>query len=285
MTGVLLVAIFVDEAGVKAGACALRNLHDEGILTLYASAVVARRAKGGGLEIRTPIAEGEGSSAPAVGAAVGALVSLLGGPVTAAARTTSSGLLGPVRDLAEAGLDAEFLEQVSRDLRAGGGAVVAQVEEERQLPIDTCLAAMGGRVFRHRLAGSLVEERLVEEVVALRLDLAAVCAEQSDKEHTTSARAALRTRAAELRRAIGRARAIAGALRREGAAKVLVLGAQAARLEGEARARVVDRAARVRAGLDARATRLDRVVEGGAREGPASRRAPASVSGRRNDGH
>jgi uncharacterized membrane protein len=283
--GVLLVAVFVDEAGAKAGVCALRNLHAEGILTLYASAVVARRAKGGGLEIRTPIAEGEGSSAPAVGAAVGALVSLLGGPVTAAARTTPSGLLGPVRDLAEAGLDAEFLDQVSRDLRPGQGAVVAQVEEERQLPMDTCLAAMGGHAFRHRLAGSLAEERLVEEVVALRLDLAGIRAEQSDMEHTTSARAALRTRAAELRRAIGRARAIAGALRREGAAKVLVLGAQAARLEGEARIRVVDRAARVRAGLDARATRLDRVVEGGARAGPASRRAPASVSGRRNDGH
>ena len=131
--GVLLVAIFEDEAGAKAGACALRDLHAEGILTLYASAVVARRAKGGGLEIRRPIAEGEGLSAPAVGAAVGALVSLLGGPVTAAARTTPSGLLGPVRDLAEAGLDAEFLEQVSRDLRpgqwsgrrAGGGGAAA----------------------------------------------------------------------------------------------------------------------------------------------------------------
>ena len=87
--------------------------------------------------------------------------------MTAAARTTPSGLLGPICDLAEAGLDAEFLEQFVARAEAERGAVVAQVEEERQLPIDTRIAAMGGRVFRHRLAGSLVEERLVEEVVAL----------------------------------------------------------------------------------------------------------------------
>jgi uncharacterized membrane protein len=262
--GMLLVATFEDEAGANAGACVLRKLHARGVLTLYASAIVARRAKGGGLEIRTPIAKGDGVSAPAVGAAVGALVSLLGGPVTAAARTTPAGLVGPICDLAEAGLDAEFLEQLSRQLRPSRGAVVAQVEEERQLPIDTFIASMGGRVFRHRLAGSLVEERLVAEVVALRKDLIKVRAEGGDMEHITAARAVLRTRSADLKRALERARAMAETLRREGAAKVSVLRAQAAMLKGEARTAVEDRAAGVRARLEARAARLDRAVESGA---------------------
>jgi uncharacterized membrane protein len=265
---VLLVAVFDNEAGATTGAHALGALHAEGILTHYASAIVARRAKGGGLEIRTPIAKGEGVSAPAVGAALAALVSLLGGPATAVARTAPSSLVGPVRDLVEAGLGAEFLEEVSRDLRPGQGAVVGQVEEERQLPTDIRLAALGGRVFRHRLTGSLAEERLMQDVAALRGDLARIEAERNDMEHTAAIRAALRSRAAELRRALKRAQTLAGALRREGAAKALVLRAQAARLDGEARTTIEDRAARVRAGLEARAARLDRVVEHGARPEP-----------------
>jgi uncharacterized membrane protein len=273
----LLVVVFRDTAGANAGADALRALHAEGSLTLYAVALVARRAQGGGLEVLAPIAEGEGSSAPAVGAAVGALVALLGGPVTAAARTAVAGLVGPVRDLEEAGLDGGFLERVSRDLRPGGGAAVAQVEEDRQLVLDARLTALGGRVLRHRLSGSVAEERLMQDVAALRGALARIEAERNDVEHTASARAARRTRVAELKRLLRSAQAIAAALRREGAAKVEVLRAQAARLEGDARAAVENRASRVRAGLEARAARLDRVVEGGARAEPG-------VEGRRKRG-
>jgi uncharacterized membrane protein len=260
----LLVVVFGDAAGAKAGADALRALHADGTLTLYAVAVVARRAKGGGLEVVSPIAEGEGSSAPAVGAAVGALVSLLGGPVTAAARTAVAGLVGPVRDLAAAGLDGGFFERVARDLKPGGGAAVAQVEEEedRQLALDARLIALGGRVLRHRLSGSIAEERLMQDVAALRGDLARTEAGRDDVEHTASARAARRAQAADLKRALRSAQAVAAALRREGAAKVEVLRAQAARLEGDARAAVENRAARMRAGMEARAARLDSVVEG-----------------------
>jgi uncharacterized membrane protein len=275
---VLLVVVFDDETGADAGADALRALHTEGGLTLYAVSVVARRAKGGGLEVRAPMARGEGASAPAVGAAVGALVSLLGGPLTAAARTAECGLVGPVRDLAAAGLDAGFLEQISRDLRPGGGAAVAQVEDEDgQLVLDARLGALGGRVLRHRLAGSLAEERLMQDLAALRGDLARIEAVRNNEEHAAAAKAARRTRTAELKRALKRAQDIAVALRREGAAKVEVLRAQAARLEGDARAAVENRASRVRAGLEARAARLDRVVEGGARAEPG-------VEGRRKRG-
>jgi hypothetical protein len=146
---------------------------------------------------------------------------------------------------------------------------VAQVEDEDgQLVLDARLGALGGRVLRHRLAGSLAEERLMQDVAALRGDLARIEAVRNKEEHAAAAKAARRTRTAELRRALKRAQDIAAALRREGAAKVEVLRAQAARLEGDARAAVEHRAARVRAGLEARAARLDRVVEGAARAEP-----------------
>jgi uncharacterized membrane protein len=259
--GSLLVAVFANETDARTGAGILRSLHDDGTLTLYASAIVAREPRGAGLVVREPVAEGAGVAAPAVGAAIGALVSLLGGPLTAVTRTVASGLVGAVRDLGEAGFDAAFLEQVSHGLKAGGGAVVAEVEEERQVPLDAQILTRGGHVFRHRLAGALAEERIAREVAALRSELASLQAEQGEAEHAGAQRPVLQARTFEMRQALQRAQAQAEALRREGAAKVLILRAQAAKLEAAARIAIEHRAATVRAGLENRAARLDRITE------------------------
>jgi uncharacterized membrane protein len=259
--GTLLVAAFDDEGGAHAGAHALRALHAEGVVTLYALAVVARGARGGGVAVREPMAEGTGAAAPVVGAAVGALVALLGGPLAAVGRTVDGALVGAVRDLAEAGLDGGFLERVSRRLRPGGGAVLGHVEEGGPLPIDSCVAALGGRVLRHGIVGAAPEERIVHEVAALRAALAGLRGDRPGVEAPAAVWTLQRTRAAELRRALARAEALARALRREAAAKVAVLRAQAAGLDGAARPAVEDRAGAVRAALEARAARLDRLVE------------------------
>jgi len=259
--GALLVAVFDDEAGARAGARALRALHAEGIVTLYARAIVLREPRGRGLTVREPMAQGDGAAAPAVGAAVSALVSLLGGPVTAVARTVESGLVGAVRDLAEAGIDAGFLELVSRCLRPGSAAVVADAEEESVLPLEARMAALGGRVLRHGLAGMTPEERVMREVAVLRRVLAGLRDEPGRMANAVTTRAVQRTRATELLRLLERAEAVADALRREAAAKIVVLRAQAARLEGDARSVVERRAGEVRAELEARASRLDRLVE------------------------
>ena len=262
--GSLLIAVFANGAGARAGAAILQALHDDGTLTLYASAIVARKQRVAGLVVREPVANGAGAAAPAVGAAIGALVSLLGGPLTAVTRTVASGLVGAVRDLGEAGFDATFLEQVSHGLQAGGGAVVAEVEEERQLPLDARILARGGRVFRHRLAGALAEERIAREAAALRTELASLQSEWGGAEHAGAQLPVWQARTLELRQVLQRAEMQAEALRREGAAKVLVLRAQAAKHDAAARIAIEHRAARVRAGLETRAARLDRITESAA---------------------
>ena len=70
-----------------------------------------------------------------------------------------------------------------------------------------------------------------------------------------------RDRLRELRWVLDRTRARAQALRREGMAKVTVIRAQAAALEGEARQAVEHRAASVMASFQARAARLDDVAD------------------------
>jgi hypothetical protein len=76
-----------------------------------------------------------------------------------------------VRDLDEAGLDAGFLQRISKRLRASGGAVVAEVEEQHQMPVDTRILALGGHISRYRLLRSLSEERTVRELSALTGEL------------------------------------------------------------------------------------------------------------------
>src|ERR1700712_3813901 len=106
--GALLVATFDDEAGAGAAIRILRDLHADGTLTLYAVAVVGHGEGTMGLTVRAATESHAAAAAPAVGAAVGALVTLLGGALTLASRSVNSGLIGAVRDLDEAGLDAGF---------------------------------------------------------------------------------------------------------------------------------------------------------------------------------
>jgi len=272
----LLVVVFDDEAGARGGADILRGLHAAGTLTLYALAIVAPDPRAAGLVAREPVEEGMGPAAPAVGAAVGALVSLLGGPLALASHTVASGLVGAVRDLDQAGLDAEFLEQVSRGLHAGGAAVVAEIDEERQLPFEAPAIAQGGRVFRHRLAGALPEDQALRRVAALRSEVARLREERAEPEHADAKRAVRQARSRELRRAERRARSLADAIRRESAAKIAVLQAQAARLAGAARTTVERRAAMVQAALEARAARLELTTAGSVRSASATNRSAPS---------
>ena len=83
----LLVAFFHDGARAGEGARLLRALDAEGALSLYAAAAVVRPPmRGAGVVAREPVHAGGGSAAaPAVGAAVGALMDLVLAPPVAAA--------------------------------------------------------------------------------------------------------------------------------------------------------------------------------------------------------
>src|SRR5271166_1351945 len=133
--GVLVIILLDEEAAIASAIKALRALHRQGILTLYSIAALARQG-GIGPVLREPVGRYEAPAAPSVGAAVGTLLSVLEGPLHAATKV---------------GVDAAFLEQVSRDLKIGGGAIVAEIDESQLLALESFAIAQGARVFRHRL--------------------------------------------------------------------------------------------------------------------------------------
>lgn len=256
----LVVAAFKDASGAQAGAEILRVLHQEGTITLYGLAIVTRGAQGDGLVASEPLPEGTSPAAPALAVAVAGLVLLLGGPMQAAARTLRTGLVTTVRDLEEASVDAAFLERIEREQSFGGSAVLAEVEHGQRTPLDGLLIACRGRVLWHRLSESAIEHRIFHEIMTLQEELMRLRSETQKAMPAWLKQGTLRAQAKELRVATRHALAFATSLRRESAARVAVLRAQAEALEGDTRLAVQRRAAAVQTALDHRAARLEQAA-------------------------
>lgn len=265
--GVLVSSLFDNEARARSGLAVLAALHAEGVLSVYAAASLARPGRssrvapvGAGRIRLQPAALGEIAASPAVAAALGALLSLTAGPLALAMSSVPATLIGTVRDLDEAGVDAAFLERVVHRLLSGGACVLAEVAEEHEMALDAPMVAQGGRVFRRSLdRAPPAEERLLREIGALRAELADVVSGSAREKASMDAAIAAqarRLRECALRHAIERAISLADALRREASAKVAVLRGQASRLHGPRCATVTDRAAAVRAALEARVSTL-----------------------------
>ena len=96
----MLIAIFDNETAADAGMHALRKLHAEGDITLYATGVIVKDASGK-LSVRE--SAGQGPVGTGVGLAVGSLIGLLGGPVGVVVGAATGTMLGAVRDFWMAG--------------------------------------------------------------------------------------------------------------------------------------------------------------------------------------
>jgi uncharacterized membrane protein len=163
----MLVAVFDTETAAFEGLDALRDLHRDGDITLYASAVIVKD-KSGQLSIKQAVDAGPIGSA--VGLLTGSLIGILGGPAGWAVGASLGGFTGFLFDLDQSGIGAAFLDDVSKTLTAGKAAVLAEVEESWTTPVDARLHARGGIVFR-RLRSEVVEDQIVRETAAFEADL------------------------------------------------------------------------------------------------------------------
>ena len=122
----MLVVVFDSETAADAGSHALRKLHDEGDITLYAMAVIARDSTG---KVSVKEAADRAVSGAGVGLAVGALVGLMAGPAGLAIGAVTGTLAGAIRDFWVAGVDLDFVEEAENMLLPGKVALVAEVDE------------------------------------------------------------------------------------------------------------------------------------------------------------
>jgi uncharacterized membrane protein len=163
----MLVAVFDSESAAYEGLTALKDLHKNRDITLYATAVIAKDQSG---VVREKQVADEGPIGAALGLLTGSLVGVLGGPVGLAVGASAGTLTGWIFDLAKSGIDLGFLDEVIQALSPGKAAVLAEVEETWVTPVNTKLAKLGGLVFR-RLRSEVVEDQLARESAAFNAEL------------------------------------------------------------------------------------------------------------------
>jgi uncharacterized membrane protein len=178
--------VFPDEDKAHEGVRAFEELHQEDTLTVYAGALVVKDAAG---NVAVKEKRRKGPFRAAAGALLGGLVGLIGGPPVAALGAAAGGLMGGWRDALDLGGGLDFVEAVSRELTPGKSAILAEVEEDSVMPLDSRMEALGGVVHRAS-RDDFEDERIRREAEARRANFAQLEAEraQAEQERRRSSR-------------------------------------------------------------------------------------------------
>jgi uncharacterized membrane protein len=266
MNRVIFVGFDTEQKAYE-GNRALHDLHRDGTLTLYNDAVVVKEPGGRVAVRRAPEAEPVGTLG---GMLTGGLIGLLGGPVGAAVGFGAGTLIGAAFDLTKEGLDRDFVEDVGARLAPGRAAVIAEIDEQWQVPLDTRMEALGGNVVQ-RTQMQIEDAYLEREIEAAQKELAILEAETvADVKATQTEKA--RKRAEKLQAKIdvaqrkvqekeGELARKLQSVKEEGDQKIAVLEAQKATATAESTAALNRRLADVRTDYQRRTKRLQEALD------------------------
>jgi uncharacterized membrane protein len=171
----MLVVVFDNETKAYEGKKALLQLDNEGSISVYGYAVVAKNSDG-----TASIKQGDDSGplGTLAGTSLGSLIGVLFGPVGLAVGATAGFAGGASFDILNAGVGEDYIDDVSKALLPRTVAVVAEIEEDWTTPVDTRMESIGGIVFRRALSD--VKHQVHEEnIAAMKADMAQLKAENA----------------------------------------------------------------------------------------------------------
>jgi uncharacterized membrane protein len=240
----MLVVVFENELKAYDGSRALKALDSEGSISVHSEAVVKKNDDG------TITIKQEGDDFPirtVGGTAVGSLIGLLGGPIGVAVGAVGGTLVGGAWDINRAGVNADFLKEVSAKLTAGKWAIVAEISEDWVTPVDTQMEALGGTVFR-TARSSFEHEQYKRDVAAIKADIAQLKAEQAKSRADQKAKlqAKIDNLNKKLQSKLEQAKQRSEQQQKEAKAKVDALEKKAAKAKGEAKAKIEARIAEIK---------------------------------------
>ena len=160
---------FADSSKAYQAFTEIKNLSTAGALQLKSGAIVVRDTEGK-LSFPDGVDQVTGTGF-AGGGLIGMLVGILGGPLGMLLGWGSGALIGGVLDAGRASATNEVLGEFSQALPVDSTAVIAEVVEPSELPLDDVVSKLGGTIVR----------RPVSEVVA-ELEAAEAAAEAAQAE-------------------------------------------------------------------------------------------------------
>jgi uncharacterized membrane protein len=259
----MLVTIFNEPYRAHDACTALKQMHDEGGITIYSLAVVVQSRQG---KISFKDVSDERSLGLAATPATSGLVRLLGAPLRIAAKASAGNLSDVLIDYLNVGVSIDFLDQVSKHMAPGKAAVVAEVDEDWAFPVDIRMEALGGVVIRR--ARTEVEDLQFErDISMLRADIAGLkaAAARAARDARAQIEARIHVAQSELQALQVRANAKSDDLKREADFKIRsVMGQAAALAQGTIRSRLEQRIADLKAEyarVSARLSKVERLAE------------------------
>ena len=162
MANRVIVAVFPTQNQAYDAAAQMQRLADDEIITLKRGAIATKDVKG---NLTIPDSKHVGSAWGLLGGGlIGGLLGVMLGPVGVAAGAAASaaatgaavgavtgGTLGTVADLAEFGMNEDFIDDVATQLYPGDSALIVEVGEGSTEPTDRAVLMYGGRIYRTEL--------------------------------------------------------------------------------------------------------------------------------------
>ncbi len=250
----MLVVVFDNEPSTYEGSRALKQLDAEGSITIHAEAVIKKDANG---KVSVMQVDDDFPVRTVGGTAIGSLVGLLGGPIGLGIGAVAGALAGSIGDLYVAGVNADFLDDVSAVLTPGKSAVITDISEEWVTPVDSRMEAVGGVVFRTPKS-TVEDDQRARDVAELKEEIAQLKAEHAEARAERKAKLQARIDAlnTKLQEKLDQAKQRSEQIKGETEAKVQALQKRAAKAQGDARQAFDARVAQIRGEYEERSRRL-----------------------------
>lgn len=215
---------------------ALKELDQEGSISIYAEAVIQKNADG---TITTKESVPDFPFRTVTGTVVGAMVGLLGGPAGVAIGAMAGTLAGGYRDLYLVEVGADFVDDVAATLQPGKSAVIADISEEWVTPVDIRMEALGAKVLRSPKKSVEAEQR-AREIAALRAEIEQTKAElaQAHADRKAKLQAKIDRLNAKLDAKLEQAKKRSEQIKNETDAKVQALKKKAEKARGDVKTRL-----------------------------------------------
>ena len=148
-TANVVVVQFKQDPEVYEAFTRLKELDSQGQLRLTAAAIV-ERGEDGHIEVKDEVGE-EQIAGMATGGIVGLLIGIIGGPLGVLLGGATGLLVGSLFDLDDDEGTESVLSDISRSVRVGHTALLAEVAEQSPEVLDAAMATLSGTVLRRRV--------------------------------------------------------------------------------------------------------------------------------------
>ena len=157
----VLTVNFSDDANAHEALTRLKELDSQGQISLTGAAIIVR-SEDGTIEIKDEVGDVD-YPGTVTGGLVGLIIGIIGGPLGVLLGGATGVLIGSLFDMDDDDETESVLEQISRSVRVGRAALVAEATEQSPEVVDAAIERLGGTVIRRSVLDVQAEIAAAED--------------------------------------------------------------------------------------------------------------------------